>query len=174
MTELHILKKADGISTARDIIAAHIKGDFKILKNNFGKPYIEGDPLYFSISHSEDILCVAVSDFLCGVDIEFLGHKCKNEHILSHFCPQERAEAAESELEFLKHWTAREAYVKAVGGSVFLTLDKVAYYNNAIFFEEKKQPFTVDFTLGIPERGVIALCRGAEARADNIKIIRGI
>ncbi len=42
--------------------------EFKYDEN--GKPFLEGCPLYFSLSHSGDFVAVAISDKLVGVDIQ--------------------------------------------------------------------------------------------------------
>jgi len=70
-----------------------------------GKPYVEGNSFYFSLSHSGDCAVCVVSDSPVGVDVE-------KEKELSK-AMQERF--AENILE----WTKKEAKGKLIGGGVF-------------------------------------------------------
>lgn len=47
-----------------------IPESIKILQDNNGKPYIENCPIYFNISHCENILALAFSVEEIGIDIE--------------------------------------------------------------------------------------------------------
>ncbi len=90
--------------------------------NPFGKPYLEGDPLYFNLAHSGAITLVAVtSRQKVGIDVEFVDRSMTimkaarrmmlpNEFAnLQHLDPQLR------ETRFFNHWTRTEAYLKALG-----------------------------------------------------------
>jgi len=85
-----------------------------------GKPYVEGNPVYISLSHSEYTVVCALSDAPVGIDIEL------NRPILTavqeRVCtPEERnylnrAESdAEKSLRFLEIWTRKEAIFKLDG-----------------------------------------------------------
>ncbi len=43
--------------------------------NSCGKWSLDGDELYFSLSHSNNIVCVAISDYPVGVDVEMCDKK---------------------------------------------------------------------------------------------------
>ena len=66
-----------------------------------GKPYIEGNPFYFSLSHSGDYAVCAISDSPVGVDVE--KEKELSEKIKNRF--------AKNILE----WTKKEAKGKLTG-----------------------------------------------------------
>ena len=76
---------------------------------------------FFNLSHSGDFVMLAISDTPVGCDIERL-HKA----ILSHhvFHPQELArllalpEGDARDHEFLRLWTAKEAFLKAIGTGI--------------------------------------------------------
>ena len=76
---------------------------------------------FFNLSHSGDFVMLAISDTPVGCDIEHL-HKA----ILSHhvFHPQELArlrslpEGDARNREFLRLWTAKEAFLKAIGTGI--------------------------------------------------------
>ncbi|XP_010913667.1 uncharacterized protein [Elaeis guineensis] len=106
---------------------------FKFQKNRFGKPEVEWDkydlwappPLQFNISHTSTMIACGVTlDLPIGIDIEEKQRKTSN-NILSlahrYFSPVEVAylktladpECRQS--EFIRLWTLKEAYVKALG-----------------------------------------------------------
>ena len=76
---------------------------------------------FFNLSHSNDFVMLAISDTPVGCDIERL-HKA----ILSHhvFHPRELArlvslpEGDARNREFLRLWTAKEAFLKAIGTGI--------------------------------------------------------
>lgn len=85
----------------------------------------ECDKFFFSLSHTDTSVAVAVSNSRCGVDIENLGRgqmygKETLEKMMKHaFTEEERARAQESIVEFLKIWTAKESIFKASGDNNF-------------------------------------------------------
>lgn len=106
---------------------------FKFRKNRFGKPEVEWDnydlwappPLQFNISHTSTMIACGVTlDLPIGIDIEEKQRKTSN-NILSlahrYFTSVEAAylktladpECRQS--EFIRLWTLKEAYVKALG-----------------------------------------------------------
>ena len=85
----------------------------------------ECDKFFFSLSHTDTSVAVAVSNSRCGVDIENLGRgqmygKETLEKMMKHaFTEEERARSQESPVEFLKIWTAKESIFKASGDNNF-------------------------------------------------------
>uniref|UniRef100_A0A822Y9U6 holo-[acyl-carrier-protein] synthase n=1 Tax=Nelumbo nucifera TaxID=4432 RepID=A0A822Y9U6_NELNU len=106
---------------------------FKFRKNTFGKPeiewghYEEWSPpaLHFNVSHTSSLIACGVTvDKLVGVDVEEKQRKIKNdilsfarryfslhevEHLHAILDPEIQRQ------EFIKLWTLKEAYVKALG-----------------------------------------------------------
>ncbi|XP_008781893.1 4'-phosphopantetheinyl transferase HetI isoform X2 [Phoenix dactylifera] len=106
---------------------------FKFRKNRFGKPEVEWNkydlwappPLQFNISHTSTMIACGVAlDLPIGVDIEEKQRKTRN-NILSlarrYFSPVEvaylrtLADLESQRHEFIRLWTLKEAYVKALG-----------------------------------------------------------
>ena len=79
----------------------------KMITEPNGKPYIEGNPFFFSLAHSGKYVVCAISDSPVGVDIEFD----------REFSPKFQQRFAKSVLE----WTKMEAKGKLTGKGV---LDK--------------------------------------------------
>jgi len=95
-----------------------------------GKPYLEQPhDLYFNLSHSGQLALVAVSRSEVGVDLEKVRHlESLLEIARRHFSAMEFA-ALEKALEearlelFYRCWTRKEAYIKAVGEGLGMSLD---------------------------------------------------
>ncbi|XP_016652081.1 PREDICTED: L-aminoadipate-semialdehyde dehydrogenase-phosphopantetheinyl transferase-like [Prunus mume] len=105
----------------------------KFKKNNHGKPEVEWQiaddwqppPLHFNISHTSTLIACGVTvDSPIGIDVEDKQRKLKN-HILAfarrYFSSHEVEHLTSiSDIEiqrqqFIKLWTLKEAYVKALG-----------------------------------------------------------
>ena len=119
-----------------------------------GKPYIPGNGAYFSLSHSGGICAIALSDAPVGVDTEAFRGKDR-ARVLASFPLEERAEIA-YERDFLMHWTAREAYVKLVGGSIWGYVGRLHFINGQLFLDGKKAAVQTAFR--ITESAVTAIC----------------
>lgn len=76
-----------------------------------GKPIFVGSPLCFSLSHSQNLAAVLISDQNCGVDLEEIrpevAEKLRNR-VLS---PEEQRQNA----DFFEIWTQKEALGKLLG-----------------------------------------------------------
>lgn len=127
---------------------------FEIRTTPNGKPYIEGDPVFFSLSHSGDRAICVICDRKCGIDLEVYK---KQQHIsvINRFSAREQAEIA-CERDFLKHWTAREAYVKLYGLQLAKMWRRVEFFGDILYDEGK--PADVDFKFYYFYFGVAALC----------------
>jgi 4'-phosphopantetheinyl transferase len=81
-----------------------------------GKPYVEGGPC-FSLSHSGDWAAVAVSQTDTGFDIERFNAGRDTGLVVRRALGPEEAEAASGNLKaFYRIWTAKESYLKMLGG----------------------------------------------------------
>ncbi len=109
----------------------------RILKTAAGKPYLEGDPVYFSIAHSAGRAAIALCDSPVGIDYEAFRGKSRRA-VYERFPARERAEIS-NERDFLLHWTAREAFIKMKGGTLASCLKKLEFYRGDIYFDGEKQ-----------------------------------
>ncbi|KAJ1379837.1 4-phosphopantetheinyl transferase domain [Sesbania bispinosa] len=105
----------------------------KFRKNNYGKPEVDWQyaddwslpPLHFNISHTSSLIACGVTvGSPIGIDVEEKQRRLKNDilaFVRRYFSPPEiemLAHIADPELrrqEFIKLWTLKEAYVKALG-----------------------------------------------------------
>ena len=121
-----LLKKAITEYTGNAEQAERLVGELKT--GEHGKPYIEGFDR-FSVSHTGSIWAVLIDARECGLDIQ-LGKKCDINGIARRIYAPEDAERvalmaeddpAAARDEFFRLWTRREAFAKAIGGSVYDT-----------------------------------------------------
>ena len=86
--------------------------EYDIFYNEYGKPYLKNNELYFNISHSKDYTVLVTSDKEIGVDIQYLTY---NEKTRDRICTEEERKKVKTDLDFTKIWTKKEAYIKKIG-----------------------------------------------------------
>ncbi|MDE7453736.1 MAG: 4'-phosphopantetheinyl transferase superfamily protein [Clostridia bacterium] len=131
MTELYLTENSSVYEKIEKLLKARIAEPFEILRTKNGKPYIGGDPLFFSLSHSGNVALIAISDKPVGVDLEIISNKSRKV-ILNSFSNEERAEI-ESERDFLKHWVVREAYIKMLGSTLAAKLKSLKFTDGVLY-----------------------------------------
>lgn len=113
-------------------------GALQFSKNAQGKPCLDmpgcDAPVYFNVSHSHHLCVLAVSDTPeLGVDVEHIdGQDDKLKIAENYFTRPEfdalaRLERHDRIQQFYALWTLKEAYIKARGLGLSLSLDKFAY-----------------------------------------------
>ncbi len=139
MYKLFIKKTKDSKSFLESILNKyHIKND--ICYNEYGKPYIKGNPIYFNISHSKEYTVIAISDQEIGVDIEHLTYKKK---LLNKIANEEEIKAIKNEHDWTKLWVKKESYVKYLGMGLSYGLKNVDTINNHNFRVKKYKKYYI-------------------------------
>ncbi len=96
----------------------------KVKFNENSKPYIPGNKICFSLSHSLDVIALAISNKPIGIDVETimplpivrqLAQRLLNKKQLSLYY-----KAKDNCVWFAKYWTQHEAYIKLKGNSISL------------------------------------------------------
>lgn len=105
--------------------------------NSFGKPFITDGFKNFSITHSGNLVIVAVSESEVGVDAEIIQKKVYTHVASKVFSEKEKSEYenlfGEPKTEyFISKWTQKEAYLKYVGTGLTGNLTAVATENGKI------------------------------------------
>jgi len=97
-----------------------------------GKPELDAaSGLTFNLSHSEDQIAVAIAPNLrVGVDIEYHGRDIGIDSIAQdYFCQKEidslRGSIEHTRTNFFRFWTLKEAYLKAVGIGLGVSLSSI-------------------------------------------------
>ncbi|MDE6105163.1 MAG: 4'-phosphopantetheinyl transferase superfamily protein [Clostridia bacterium] len=119
------------------LLARRLDGNYEIARTANGKPYIEGNPLFFSLSHSGGSAVIAVSGKPVGVDIEEIKER-QIASVLSNFTGRERQEIQDSLTAFYKNWTVKEAYIKLNGGTLAHDLKRLEYFGNTLYYDGQK------------------------------------
>ena len=110
---------AAGRALLAELYRAHTGRELPaVLVTDRGKPYFEGDPIRFSISHTKRHVFVALSEKPIGIDAEEADREVNlrlAEKILSPAEQQRYAAAADKRAALLKLWVLKEAWVKLTG-----------------------------------------------------------
>ena len=98
--------------------------DIEIKVGSNGKPYVEGRPIYYNVSHSEDLLVVAIDNAEVGVDMEHMKERNFKALTEYYFDGKESVierilQSADIKTEFYKQWTLTEAEIKLAGVGLF-------------------------------------------------------
>jgi 4'-phosphopantetheinyl transferase len=113
--------------------------DWRFGAGAFGRPHIVGPDkngcaLSFNLSHTRGLVgCVVASRADCGIDVEQIGRVGEVMEVArSCFAPAEiaeleRLEDGERAIRFCEYWTLKEAYLKARGVGLGLSLDVVRF-----------------------------------------------
>ena len=103
----------------------------KVVVDENGKPYIPGNPIYFSISHSGTKAMVVFSDSEVGCDVQEMKKKAVSLAD-KYFTDDEKKEIDNSEdpvRTFYKLWTLKECYMKSSGKGLALGLKNIDVYD---------------------------------------------
>jgi phosphopantetheinyl transferase len=120
-----------------------------ICKTQKGKPYIEGLPIHFSVSHSEYIWVCLVGDSINGIDVQNMPHS--NFEAIAHrfFQPEEQKAVAVGGIKaFVAIWCRKEAFIKLFGMTIGDTINwlnvakeecpaiQIKYLDQAVIFSD--------------------------------------
>lgn len=97
--------------------------------NEFGKPSLKNDELFFNVSHSGNLGLIAVTDITSiGVDVEKYRKEMSTEDIARRFFSEKEVKdylslkKSDRLQGFFNCWTRKEAFIKAVGKGLSLPL----------------------------------------------------
>ena len=158
MTELFLTENCGVYEKIEKLLKQRLAEPFEIKRNENGKPYIEGNPLFFSLSHSGSLALIAISSAPCGVDMELVCGKSRKV-VLNSFSNEERAEI-ENERDFLKHWVVRESYIKMLGLTLAAKLKNLKYVGGTLYDGGQKTDCSIFTADG--ENFVYSLCVQAQ------------
>ncbi len=158
MLEIHFTDKTQIYTQLKSALSPHICGDFSIKRTVNGKPYIEGDPVYFSVSHSGNHGVFVICDKPAGVDMEI--YKKRNfSSLLSRFTVREREEINGDLKNFLKNWVIKEAYIKMLGSTLAKTLFELEYFGGTLLYNGNAANCEITVK-ELENRGIYAICTG--------------
>ena len=132
-----------------------------LLADEKGKPYLPGESLFFSLSHSGEYAACALSDKPVGLDLQM--RRPLREQVLTRcFSPAEQRFVRSSprpDDDFTELWTAKESYLKATGEGIRLSLsdlDMLSPPHEASFWHGCRDGFHLSVCVlgenAVPER----------------------
>ena len=84
----------------------------EIIYNEYGKPYLKSNKIYFSLSDSKEYTVCAISDKEIGVDIEHITYK---DRVIKKVCTEEEIKHIKTPEDFTIMWVKKESYSKLIG-----------------------------------------------------------
>lgn len=137
-----ILRTFDRDEEVETLLQEYIPHPFTLLRTPNGKPYVEGNDIYFNISHSQNFKVLALHTSPIGVDIEALKGKTSEQirelAIFRQLSEEEKADIS-CEADFLRHWTMKEAFIKYHGYTIADTYKKLKIVGDTLFLDGKPQ-----------------------------------
>lgn len=116
----------------RNILAPYVPaspGSLRFIRGDFGKPSLAGSLLRFNLSHSEDLMLLAITHGReVGVDLEAVRENLSFEMLSDHYFPPEDqwqlriTPEPQRRAKFFEIWTRAEAQLKARGLGLCETL----------------------------------------------------
>lgn len=81
-----------------------------------GKPYLQGNAKYFSLSHTNKMIAIAINNKPVGIDIEYILQKDVCDKLAFKLLKKDQLReyfnSKNSALWFTEYWTQHEAYLK--------------------------------------------------------------
>ncbi len=114
MYRLYIKKNISSKELLKEVLEKyHIKYD--IFYNEFGKPYLKNNELFFNISHSGEYTVLVTSEEEIGVDIQAIKPYL---HLIDRVCTVNEQNLIKTPEDFTKMWVKKESYVKKLGRGI--------------------------------------------------------
>ena len=95
----------------------------EIIYNEYGKPYLKNNEIYFNISHSKEYTILGISSSEIGVDIEEI--KPIRENVVNKVCTDDEKKLIKNDEDFTLIWVKKESYVKWNGMGIGYGLKNV-------------------------------------------------
>jgi 4'-phosphopantetheinyl transferase len=123
-------KSIVGRAVLRHLLSRHFGVEpqaFRFELRENGKPFLPQSDIHFNVSHSGEVVAIALAANEVGVDIEAKHRIPEIAAIAARFFSKDEAErvgvATNATDEFFRIWTMKEAVVKAGGQGLGLPLD---------------------------------------------------
>lgn len=162
MKVFYTRKRENSEAFCKKILRERYGADPELLRGGNGKPYLANSPLKISVSHSGELLAVAVGECEVGLDIE-LKREIQRFSMLSRMDERERKE------DFFRLWTAKESYVKYRGSTLAHMLKSLVYYGGALY--ENGAPAPVSLTYFEIENYACTLCTEQKIQVETEEIL---
>ncbi|OXT09438.1 4'-phosphopantetheinyl transferase family protein [Thermoanaerobacterium thermosaccharolyticum] len=149
--------------------------DIVFYKNEFGKPFLKGKNIFFSISHSREWASIAVDCDNLGVDIEKI--RDINLNVAKRFFSMEEYNdmmKKDDKIDyFFTLWTLKESYVKALGKGLYVPLKSFTVKLEKeikLYGENKNEFYFKQFNIDAGYK--LAVCAQNNMFQNNVKVIK--
>ena len=139
--KINALKYKNLLDQKQHIVSSYLKRKYvkDYYLDEFKKP--KSNNLFFNISHSKNLVGIALGNVDLGLDIEFKD-KDRKEELINYVCNQDELNKIKEESDFYKIWTSKESLLKCVGTGLVndiknitsLPLNGLKKYNDSYFY----------------------------------------
>ena len=108
-------------SLVAGLLIYNATGGAELFYGEHDKPYMKDGGLYFSVSHSGDVVAIATDSVEVGCDVEYIVSDNRLKIADRFYHPSERDYVARAEdrlRAFTRVWTRKEAYLKMTGEGI--------------------------------------------------------
>ncbi|WP_198164403.1 4'-phosphopantetheinyl transferase family protein [Bradyrhizobium jicamae] len=119
-----------GRAALRYVLSRHLGVEPQALRFDLGengKPFLQQSDIHFNVSHSGEIVAIALAPNQVGVDIEAAHHIPEMPAIAGRFFSENEMQRVRTAIDptdqFFRIWTMKEAVLKAAGQGLGLPLD---------------------------------------------------
>ena len=115
--------------------------EIPIVYDRNNKPWIQGNPLFFNISHTREAFAFVISKYKrVGVDLEKVDRKIDLVSISKRFFSREESEyilesQRDSTDRFFLLWTRKEALLKALGTGIITKISQLEVFRQKNIFD---------------------------------------
>lgn len=132
-----------GYNLAVDMLEKIIGDDFHISFEKSGRPYIVGNKIYFSISHSNNYVACVIDKYCCGIDIE--SKREISQRLINKMMSESEQkwiygniEGYDKDTAFLILWTMKEAYLKTQSFNTVLDAKKLDFVSGGALISDRE------------------------------------
>lgn len=117
------------LAAVSEYLGCKFDNGVEVWRDEYGKPHVVGvENVYVSVTHSENLLLVAVSEKEVGIDAEKVARRVKNPMALAkrYFCDDEIEFLGDNPTQeaFCDMWVKKEAVSKLLGKGVACMKDE--------------------------------------------------
>jgi phosphopantetheinyl transferase len=139
--KINALKYKNLLDQKQHIVSSYLKRKYvkDYYLDEFKKP--KSNNIFFNVSHSKNLVGIALGNVDLGLDIEFKD-KDRKEELINYVCNQDELNKIKEESDFYKIWTSKESLLKCVGTGLVndikninsLPLNGLKKYNDSYFY----------------------------------------
>ena len=151
-------------SLAAGLLIRRVTGGGELVYGEHEKPYLADEALFFSVSHSGDIVAIASDTAEVGCDVEVIPAEKRLKIADRFYHPNEREYVYSSDDKtraFCRIWTRKEAYLKMTGEGISSDLTA---------FDTTSKPLTSQIYTKDMDGYSLSVCSAEPIAEENIHI----